>query len=206
MRRLPKHISVTKFDQYQHGGEKAKDLPWLKLHVNTLTDLELMALKPSSFKVWICVLLLARRSANRVPTEVKTLSNLTHLSAVEVDKGLRDLLGIGLLEPIRVERKSRPKLEEVGPKQRQEDSSSRGKGRTQYEDDLPYEKEQEAAKLRAFAGSDEKAAARTINTLAAQLPVGALAKVCESVSSRNGAVGPGYVINALKSELEERVA
>jgi hypothetical protein len=115
-KRIPRYVRVVKFEQYQHGGASAKDLPWRKLYMSTLTDLALMSLSAASFKVWICLLLYAGRQQNVVQTDCKTLTNAMHMRAAEVTKGLQDLLEIGLIEPCVVSTKSRNSLEKVSTK------------------------------------------------------------------------------------------
>lgn len=119
MARLPKYIRVTNFEHYQHGGEQTKYLPWVKLYVSTLTDIDLMALPAPTFKVFICLLLLARRMNNRLAVggqnECRKLAQTMHLTSSVVDTALHELLREGLVEPYRVETPSRPGGDEVEP-------------------------------------------------------------------------------------------
>lgn len=105
--RLPKTIRVKNFESYQHGGENTKWLPWVKLHVTTLVDVDLMALPAPTFKVFMCLLLLARKTDNRVPTECKRLARTMHLTSSVVESSVRELLREGFVEPFRVSTESR---------------------------------------------------------------------------------------------------
>ena len=126
MARIPKVIRVTNFERYQHGGEETKYLPWVKLYVATLTDIDLMALPTPTFKVFICLLLLARRSNNRVTVGgqngCKKLAQTMHLTSGVVTGAIQELLREGLIEPFRVETQSSLDIDEV--------DSSRARGRS----------------------------------------------------------------------------
>jgi hypothetical protein len=122
--RMPKTVRVRNFDRFQHGGPKTKDLPWVKLYVSVLTDIDLMSRRPSTFKVAICLLLFAQRTNNRIQTECKTLANSVHLSVRETTEAVHDLLRIGFIEPYRVETQSRLFIDKVAPPTRAHSPSS----------------------------------------------------------------------------------
>jgi hypothetical protein len=103
-----------------------------------------------------------------------------------------------------------PSLNPGPEEQKAEEDSVNGSSNAYFADEtegLPVEKERLALQLKAAAPVSDDGA-RTIDHLCLALPEGALAKVLESTLQKKMTedVGPGYVINALRSELSEMAA
>lgn len=77
------YLSIKKFDTYQHY--KTRNPPWIKLYRSILNDYDMRGLTVTSRLIYICLLIIASETDNRIPIDYKFLSDRIGFSVVEAD-------------------------------------------------------------------------------------------------------------------------
>lgn len=212
------YLSVKNFWHYQNADiwKKAKGHPpWFKYFVHR--DREIDHLPYVARLLWTELLACASRNSNVLEDDLNWLSAETRIDAEAIAEALPLLVKGGWLSQTRTPRRSRqlsrtPALDVSLPLAEAEaekkvlvkaDTWSRGAGPALFKIPPSVDVEQEVDKmLHHFHGVEPNSRAILL-AAASGLPLGAVAKVRESVEARAGSVGVGYAVNALRDERKE---
>lgn len=106
---MQQRIRVRNFDRYQTRDEKRKDTKttrhfWLKLSVDTFRDERIGELEGIQQLGWIAVLIAAKMTNNRVPTDPRMIAKLACINGrVNAIINIEKMVALGLIEFFDVE-------------------------------------------------------------------------------------------------------
>src|SRR5436305_2043375 len=91
----PQYLRVRNWEKFQHY--KNRRPPWVRYHVETLDDYELLSLPYATQLVYDRLLLLAARTDNNIPHDPHRIGGQTNIDAVVVQGAIENLLVAGFL-------------------------------------------------------------------------------------------------------------
>jgi hypothetical protein len=205
------YLEIRNWSRYQHYKDRRP--PWVKLHVDVLTDEKLTALDVPTRLLALLLLAVAANRDNKIPHDARWLAVETNMPASQVKRALATLLATRYLvecksasngaSPSRAPARSQEAEAEAETASGSPSTASHFRPPTA---EIQQAREYEVDKLlRSLRGADEGSRGVLLSA-ARDVPVGAIAKVRESCELHAGKVGVGYAVNALKSEASERAA
>lgn len=223
----PQYLRVRNWEKHQHY--KNRRPPWIKYHVESLNDYELVQLPVATRLLYKELLLVAAITDNNIPHDPAWIASETHLKQAVVIEGVENLVVAGFLTVTGSKRSASKALA-----RRERDASpralARGRGREETETEeesavkesskgsgvvrppavralpLNEDKEVNVGKLLELIGSaGDDGTEGVVRSLAKKLNAGGLAKVAESVAGGNTRTDrASHVVGALQNELTEQ--
>ena len=86
-----RYLTIRNWPRFQHYKD-GRPLTWIKFYVALLDDHDLRSLPVDVRLLWDQLLLIAGRTDNRIPWDIKWLSEMTSLEHESVERGIRILL------------------------------------------------------------------------------------------------------------------
>lgn len=91
----PTYLRIRNWEKFQHY--KNRRPPWVRYHVETLDDYELLSLPYTTQLVYDRLLLLAARTDNNIPHDPDRIGGQTNIDATTVQEALEILLDAGFV-------------------------------------------------------------------------------------------------------------
>jgi hypothetical protein len=92
------YLVVRNWERYQHY--KNRKPIWVKFYTDLLDDYELSALSYATRLLYDQFLLLAGRTDNLIPNDVRWIAGKTNIDDASVARSIDDLLAIGFVRPV----------------------------------------------------------------------------------------------------------
>lgn len=207
-------FQIVNWEDYQHYSKRRP--PWIKFYTSLLDNHEMSQLRASSRLLAPLLLLVAARTDNAIPNDIKWLSNALQMNAVQIEEGLADLLRIGFVKRkpryqdasnVLAKRYSKAEAE----KRRDKGSSvARPPARARVEQTAKKNSDKIADEhafsklLAVIPDADDKTEA-TLRRIYSGLPVAALGEARDRVTE-NGVRSPAKLAAHVGKELRERYA
>jgi hypothetical protein len=200
------YLIVRNWKKFQHYKDRTP--PWIKNYLELLDDENYTSLPPrcraTLHGLWIAY----AAARERLPDDTRTLSRRLSQQVFRTDlERLSDagFIQLGASKPLASRAHARTRSREAESetdckRQFLAKGNSVPPAKSERRRRLPSDVKQELDKLMPLLRDADNGSRGVIEAEAHGLPLAAVARVRESVELMGGAVGPGYVVNALRSE------
>lgn len=216
----PQFLRVRNWEKFQHY--KNRRPPWIKLHVETLDDYELMHLDNDAQLVYERLLLLAARTDNNISHDPDWIGGQIVQDPRIVQAAVETLINTGFLS---VAGRKRSASKAIATRKQSADSEAEQKAETEEEPEaeqtpgLPDESLDELgqrlaanaapfgseARLFEVLGDMDKNSAKVLRPLLEKLPAAAIEQCrAEVLAGRDVRKRTGYAVEILTSMIEKR--